>query len=111
MTGGMVAVLGKTGLNFGAAMTGGFAYIYDEDNSFNDCINKDVDIHRIVPEQMEAHRTHLREVIEEFVKETGSERGQYILDHFADCIGKFWLVKPKAAELASLLEDMQRRAA
>jgi glutamate synthase (NADPH/NADH) large chain len=111
MTGGMVAVLGKTGLNFGAAMTGGFAYIYDEDNSFNDCINKDVDLHRVVPEHMEAHRTHLREVIEEFVKETGSERGQFILDHFADCIGKFWLVKPKAAELASLLEDMQRRAA
>ncbi|MEJ2390924.1 MAG: glutamate synthase large subunit [Gammaproteobacteria bacterium] len=111
MTGGMVAVLGKTGLNFGAAMTGGFAYIYDADNSFNDCTNMDVDIHRIVPEQMEAHRTHLREVIEEFVRETGSERGRYILDNFADCIGKFWLVKPKAAELASLLDDMQRRAA
>jgi len=111
MTGGMVAVLGKTGLNFGAAMTGGFAYVFDEDNTFNDCTNMDVDIHRIVPEHMEGHRTHLREVIEEFVRETGSERGQYILDHFADCIGKFWLVKPKAAELNSLLEDMQRRAA
>ena len=111
MTGGLVTVLGKTGVNFGAAMTGGFAYIYDEENHFSDSINQDVDIQRIVPENMEAHRNHLREVIEEFVKETGSERGQFILDNFSDCVGKFWLVKPKAAALESLLEDLQRRAA
>jgi glutamate synthase (NADPH/NADH) large chain len=111
MTGGHVTVLGKTGINFGAAMTGGFAYVYDEDNEFADCINADVDIHRIVPEHMEAHRNHLRDVIEDFVRETGSERGQYILDNFADCIGKFWLVKPKATELESLMDDLQRRAA
>jgi glutamate synthase (NADPH/NADH) large chain len=111
MTGGLVTVLGKTGINFGAAMTGGFAYVFDEENLFSDRINQDVDIQRIVPEHMEAHRNHLREVIEEFVKETGSERGQHILDNFADCIGKFWIVKPKAAALESLLEDLQRRAA
>ncbi|MGD8999210.1 MAG: glutamate synthase large subunit [Granulosicoccaceae bacterium] len=111
MTGGHVTVLGKTGINFGAAMTGGFAYVYDEDNEFADCINADVDIHRIVPEHMEAHRNHLRDVIEDFVRETGSERGQYILDNFADCVGKFWLVKPKATELESLMDDLQRRAA
>ncbi|NNG13682.1 MAG: hypothetical protein HKM22_00815, partial [Gammaproteobacteria bacterium] len=56
-------------------------------------------------------RNHLREVIEDFVKETGSERGQFILDNFSDCIGKFWLVKPKASELESLMDDLQRRAA
>ena len=111
MTGGLVTVLGNTGINFGAAMTGGFAYIYDEENRFSDRINQDVDIQRIVPESMEAHRNHLREVIEEFVKETGSERGKFILDNFSDCAGKFWLVKPKAAVLESLLEDLQRRAA
>jgi glutamate synthase (NADPH/NADH) large chain len=111
MTGGLVTVLGKTGINFGAAMTGGFAYVYDETNEFADCINADVDIYRIIPEHMEAHRNHLREVIEDFVRETGSERGQYILDHFADCVGRFWLVKPKAAELESLMDDLQRRAA
>jgi glutamate synthase (NADPH/NADH) large chain len=53
----------------------------------------------------------LRDVIEEFVKETGSARGRHILDNFADCIGCFWLVKPKAARLESLLDDLQRRAA
>jgi glutamate synthase (NADPH/NADH) large chain len=111
MTGGLVTVLGKTGINFGAAMTGGFAYVYDEDNTFADCINQDVDIERVVPEFLEAHRNHLRDVIEEFVSETGSERGRYILENFADCVGRFWLVKPKAAKLDSLLEDLQRRAA
>ena len=110
MTGGLVTVLGKTGINFGAAMTGGFAYIYDDDSSFTDSINQDVDIHRIMPEHMEAHRNHLREIIEDFVKETGSERGQFILDNFSDCIGKFWLVKPKASELQSLMDDLQRAA-
>ena len=111
MTGGHITVLGKTGINFGAAMTGGFAYVFDEENSFVDCINQDVDIERIGPEHMEAHRNHLRDTIEEFVAETGSERGKYMLENYADCVGKFWLVKPKAAELESLLEDLRRRAA
>jgi len=60
---------------------------------------------------MEAHRVFLRELVEEFVKETKSECGKAILDNFADAIGRFWLVKPKAASLESLIEDMQRRAA
>ncbi|TDY03965.1 glutamate synthase large subunit [Thiohalophilus thiocyanatoxydans] len=111
MTGGHVTVLGQAGLNFGAAMTGGFAYVYDVDNSFVDCVSHDVDIHRIVPEHMEANRNHLREVIEEFVRETGSQRGQMLLDNFADEVGHFWLVKPKAASLESLMDDLQRRAA
>ncbi|MDH5571823.1 MAG: glutamate synthase large subunit, partial [Gammaproteobacteria bacterium] len=111
MTGGMITVLGTTGTNFGAGMTGGFAYVYDVDNQFVDCINQDIDIQRIGSEHTEAYRNHLREVIEEFVKETGSKRGRYILDNFADEVGKFWLVKPKAASLDTLLADMQSRAA
>ncbi len=112
MTGGMVAVLGQTGVNFGAGMTGGFAYILDEDNSFVDRYNHElIDIHRVATESMDAYRNHLLSVIKEYVAETGSARGQYILDNFADMVGKFWLVKPKAAELASLLEDLQKAAA
>ena len=111
MTAGHVTVLGSTGINFGAAMTGGFAYVYDEANRFVDCINQDIDIQRIGPENMEAHRNYLREIIEEFVAETGSQRGKSFLDNFADCIGQFWLVKPKAARFESLLEDLRRAAA
>ncbi len=112
MTGGLLVVLGPTGVNFGAGMTGGFAYVYDADNTFVDRYNHElIDIHRIAPEAMEAYRNHLRAIIEEFVAETGSERGRAILDNFAGEVGKFWLVKPKAADIESLLDDLQRAAA
>ncbi|CBV43637.1 glutamate synthase large subunit [Halomonas elongata] len=110
MTGGLVAVLGETGVNFGAGMTGGFAYVLDEDRTFVDKYNHElVEIHRVNTEAMEAHRRHLREVIEEFVAETGSQRGRDILEDFSDFIRHFWLVKPKAASLASLLDQSRRQ--
>ncbi|MFG6177355.1 glutamate synthase large subunit [Halomonas sp. THAF12] len=110
MTGGLVAVLGETGVNFGAGMTGGFAYVLDEDRTFVDKYNHElVEIHRVNTEAMEAHRRHLREIIEEFVAETGSQRGRDILEDFSDFIRHFWLVKPKAASLASLLDESRRR--
>ncbi|MBB3230062.1 glutamate synthase large subunit [Halomonas stenophila] len=110
MTGGLITVLGETGVNFGAGMTGGFAYVLDEDRTFVDKYNHElVEIHRINTEAMEAHRRHLREVIEEFVAETGSQRGRDILEDFSDFVRHFWLVKPKAASLASLLEESRRR--
>jgi len=110
MTGGVVTVLGQTGVNFGAGMTGGFAYVLDEANDFVDRYNHElVDIHRINTEALEAHRHHLRTVIEEFVKETESEWGQNLLSNFDDYIGKFWLVKPKAAALSGLLVSFRKR--
>ncbi len=110
MTGGVVTVLGQTGVNFGAGMTGGFAYVLDEANDFVDRYNHElVDIHRINTEALEAHRHHLRTTIEEFVEETESEWGQNLLDNFDDYIGKFWLVKPKAAALSGLLVNFRKR--
>ncbi|MBB3190780.1 glutamate synthase large subunit [Halomonas cerina] len=110
MTGGLVAVLGETGVNFGAGMTGGFAYVLDEDRTFVDKYNHElVEIHRVNTETMEAHRRHLREVIEEYVAETGSKRGEAILEDFSEFIRHFWLVKPKAASLKSLLDESRRR--
>lgn len=111
MTGGQATILGPTGINFGAGMTGGFAYVYDEHNTFIDRVNQDVDIQRISAEHTEAYRNHLRTILEEFVAETDSPRGRFMLDNFEDVIGKFWLVKPKAATLDNLLEDLQSRAA
>ncbi|PMR70556.1 glutamate synthase large subunit [Halomonas heilongjiangensis] len=110
MTGGMICVLGETGVNFGAGMTGGFAYVLDEDRTFVDKYNHElVEIHRVNTEAMEAYRRHLREVIEEFVAETGSARGKAILEDFSDFIRHFWLVKPKAASLNGLLAESRRR--
>jgi len=107
MTGGLITVLGRTGHNFGAGMTGGFAYVLDLDKDFVDKYNHElVEVHRIRMEGMEEYRNHLRSVIQEFVDETGSEWGQHILENFMDYTRKFWLVKPKAADLKMLLNDV-----
>ncbi len=110
MTGGVVTVLGPTGVNFGAGMTGGFAYVLDEENTFVDRYNHElVDITRVNTEQLEAHRNHLRGVIKEFASETQSPWAVQILDNFDQYISKFWLVKPKAASIASLLTSFRKR--
>ncbi len=108
MTGGTVTVLGTTGVNFGAGMTGGFAYVLDQDRSFIDKFNSElVEIHRVSAEDMEPYRNHLRTNIREFVAETGSQWGDQLLDNFEDYVGKFWLVKPKAADLDRLLSRLR----
>ncbi|MCH7630653.1 MAG: hypothetical protein IIC07_02020, partial [Proteobacteria bacterium] len=112
MTGGIITILGSTGINFGAGMTGGIAYVLDLDRHFFDRVNKElIDIHRIIDESMESHRVYLNSVIGEYVAETGSEWGQYILDNFSHFKRKIWMVKPKAAEFDSLLETLQSNAA
>ncbi len=112
MTGGCVTVLGRTGYNFGAGMTGGFAFVLDEDNNFFDRINPElIELHRISSESTESHRSHLRYVVGQFVSETGSEWGQYILDNFDAMSRKFWLVKPKAASLEDLLKSTRANPA
>ncbi|BES69951.1 glutamate synthase large subunit [Marinobacter nanhaiticus D15-8W] len=110
MTGGLVTVLGHTGHNFGAGMTGGFAYVLDQQNTFVDKYNHElVEIQRISSEDMEPYRNHLRTVIREHVTETQSEWAEHILDNFDDYIGRFWLVKPKAASLRTLLASTRAR--
>ncbi len=110
MTGGVVTVLGQTGLNFGAAMTGGFAFVLDEDNGFVDrCNHEFIELHRLLPETMGGYREYLRETVATFVAETGSSWGQTILDRFEDYLAQFWLITPKSLELDSLLE-MQKEA-
>ncbi len=109
MTGGMVAVLGRTGLNFGAGMTGGFAYVLDLENDFFDrCNHELIDLHRISTEPMEAHRHHLREVLEDYVRETNSAWGHSLLKRFDEVLRRFWLVKPKAASVRELLDNTRR---
>jgi glutamate synthase (NADPH/NADH) large chain len=104
MTGGIVTVLGAAGYNFGAGMTGGFAYVLDMDRDFVDRYNMElVDIQRITAEATESHRVFLKNMIREHVRETGSAWGQELISNFSDYASKFWLVKPKAATLSSLL--------
>ncbi|MEY1662977.1 glutamate synthase large subunit [Isoalcanivorax beigongshangi] len=106
MTGGCVTVLGPTGYNFGAGMTGGFAYVLDLDNSFFNRINPElIELHRISTEPMEGYRSHLRTILREFVAETDSSWGRQLLGDFDAMSRKVWLVTPKAAQLAQLLKS------
>jgi glutamate synthase (NADPH/NADH) large chain len=111
MTDGIVVVLGRSGVNFGAGMTGGFAYVLDMDRDFVDRYNHElIDIHRVTPESMEAHLHHLRSLVGQHVERTGSTWGSAILDDYRTFLPKFWVVKPKATELSSLIESLRRAA-
>jgi glutamate synthase (NADPH/NADH) large chain len=111
MTGGVVTVLGRVGMNFGAGFTGGFAYVLDLDRDFVDRYNHElIDIHRLSTEGMEGQLQHLRSQVQRHVDETGSAWGQRILEEFRDFVGKFWVVKPRAASLESLIDALRRAA-
>ena len=105
MTGGVVAILGRTGVNFGAGMTGGFAYVLDLDRNFVDNYNPElIELTRMNSESTEGYASHLRDMIAEFVEETESDWGKELLEDFEDYLRHFWLVKPKAASIRELLE-------
>ena len=105
MTGGVVAVLGRTGVNFGAGMTGGFAYVLDQDRSFIDKYNPElIELERIGSEHSEGYASHLREMLQDFYRETDSAWGEELYVDFEDYLYQFWLVKPKAASLGDLLQ-------
>jgi glutamate synthase (NADPH) large chain len=111
MTGGVMVVLGPTGVNFGAGMTGGFAFVLDQDNGFVDRINNElIDMHRLDTEYMEAHRNYLEDLLREYVAETESAWGAEILEDFDTFLHHFWLVKPKASELRSLIANLRQAA-
>ena len=111
MTGGVVVVLGKTGINFGAGMTGGLAFVLDRDRDFVDCYNHElIDIHRLTPEQVENYLDYMRGLIKDYVAETNSRWGQFVLEDFLDLVGRFWLIKPKASDLDSLLDTLLEAA-
>lgn len=111
MTGGVVVVLGETGLNFAAGMTGGLAYVLDSDNTFAERYNPElVELVRIDGSDMSAVALHLKGLIEDHVRETGSAWANQILDHFERMIKHFWLVKPKASSLDGLLKTVTKAA-
>jgi glutamate synthase (NADPH/NADH) large chain len=111
MTGGAVCVLGRTGVNFGAGFTGGFAYVLDLERNFVDRYNHElIDISRIHPEAMQSHVQHLEDLLERHVAETGSVWAAQIMNDLRTYLPKFWVVKPKAASIDSLIENLRRAA-
>jgi glutamate synthase (NADPH/NADH) large chain len=108
MTGGTVVILGAVGDNFGAGFTGGMAFIYDPEESFERRVNPDTLLwSRLASNHWEAH---LQVLIGRHVAETGSRLAARLLNDWETERGRFWQVVPK--EFAKYLPvPMQDEAA
>ncbi len=92
MTGGRVVILGKTGRNFAAGMSGGVAYIWDPDNAFPaNCNMEMVELEKVEDAEDIAE---LQELIEEHARRTGSTVATEVLDHWSTTLGQFVKVMP-----------------
>jgi glutamate synthase (NADPH/NADH) large chain len=130
MTGGVVAVLGRTGRNFAAGMSGGVAYVYDERGEFASLCNlAQVDLLPLSPEKDEDEGAgrpqqrplsasdagmgdmlrhdaeRLKILLERHHLHTGSKRARALLDDWAGTIGKFVKVMPR--DYAKALQQLE----
>ena len=107
MTGGHVVVLGPTGKNFAAGMSGGIAYVLDEES----CLYKNLNKEMVLMEKVETKfdQEELRAMIEAHVRNTGSKKGQDVLDHFKEYLPKFKKIIPgdykRMLQLSSQFEE------
>ena len=92
MTGGRVVVLGRTGKNFAAGMSGGIAYVLDENSDLYLRANKEIVALESVTSKADV--MELKAMITEHVEATGSEKGKKVLDHFSEYLPKFKKVIP-----------------
>jgi glutamate synthase (ferredoxin) len=92
MTGGRVVVIGKTGKNFAAGMSGGVAYVLDEDSDLYKKLNKQLVSSETVTDKYDVQE--LKEIITEHVAYTNSKKGKEILDNFGEYLPKFKKIVP-----------------
>jgi len=136
MTGGVVVVLGDTGRNFAAGMSGGVAYVYDPTDRFSALCNTSmVDLERIAPagssgdgegapsqksisvdnagmgDMLAFDAERLKILVERHLLHTGSQRAKDILDNWAVASGHFWKVMPQDYRRALIDQAAARKAA
>lgn len=92
MTGGRVVVLGTTGKNFAAGMSGGIAYVMDEDNDLYMRVNKEMVSMSEITNKYDV--IELKDMIQEHVALTNSEKGKKILENFGEYLPKFKKIIP-----------------
>ncbi len=92
MTGGRVVILGRTGKNFAAGMSGGIAYVLDEDNDLYTRLNKGMVSSEEITSKYDV--LELKEMIQEHVNLTNSEKGKQILDRFREYLPRFKKIVP-----------------
>ena len=105
MTGGRVVILGNTGRNFAAGMSGGIAYIYDVNNQFPSFCNKEmVDLDRVEEDDI----NELKEMIQRHYAFTGSSVAKFVLDDFDNQLKNFVKVFPK--DYKKVLQEKKMKA-
>lgn len=122
MTGGTVVVLGETGRNFAAGMSGGIAYILDEAGNFDTLCNQGmvelepIDANEaddgtadVASDPMRYDARRLKGLIENHLRYTGSSRAKHILDNWDSYLPKFIKITP--VDYRRALREMQERAA
>ena len=107
MTGGRVVILGRTGRNFAAGMSGGVAYVWNPHGDFADLCNPEMV--ELEPLAAEPDRTELRELIERHLLFTGSTVAQAILDDWRRSVGQFVKVMP--VDYKRVLEQLKTAVA
>ncbi len=106
MTGGRVVVLGPTGKNFAAGMSGGIAYVLDEDSTLYLKLNKELVSSTPVTDKYDV--LELKQMIEEHVEATGSEKGRMILEQFSEYLPRFKkIISYDYARMLQLIAQME----
>lgn len=106
MTGGRVVVLGTTGRNFAAGMSGGLAYVWDKNHNFDYYCNMDMIELDLIEDK--AGRDELRGLIEKHYKYTGSALAKKMLDNWSQYVGEFIQVTP--IEYRRILQEERMKA-
>jgi glutamate synthase (NADPH/NADH) large chain len=107
MTGGRALILGKTGRNFAAGMSGGIAWVYDSDNSFvENCNTEMVDLDPLSPRD----EVEILSLLKKHVQLTQSQVAKYILDDWAQQSSSFIKVFPKEYKKVLLERELQQSA-
>ncbi|MCD8242031.1 MAG: glutamate synthase subunit alpha, partial [Lachnospiraceae bacterium] len=108
MTGGCVVILGKVGKNFAAGMSGGIAYVLDEDRDLYTKVNKSMVTLEEVSNKYDVQE--LKDMIKEHVAYTNSQKGKLILDHFEQYLPKFKKIIPNDYKrMLSLIVQMEEK--
>ena len=108
MTGGRAVILGGTGKNFAAGMSGGIAYVLDEHNDLYTKVNKEMVSLSELTNKYDV--SELKEIIEEHVANTNSQKGKEILDNFALYLPKFKKIIPHDyARMLATIAQMEEK--
>jgi len=94
MTGGVVVVLGDTGRNFGAGMSGGEAYVLDEEGTFDEKVNRGMV--RVEDLSDERDRRLVHRLVETHLHHTGSTKAEQVLENWDQVVNQFRKVMPEA---------------